>query len=174
MLLLAGLAIWGKFQWDSRSNLASLGPEAPTLQAGDISFRDLNNNGALDVYEDSRQPVEARVDDLLSQMKLEEKAGTMFINFTVAGRDGELVEGIDLSEPLTLAFTPNSGLIASKKMNHISLINVVKDASNFAEWHNKMQKLAERTRLGIPITFASDPRNAVGTGGGVALPSGSI
>ena len=33
-------------------------------------FRDLNKNGKLDVYEDSRQPVEARVNDLLAQMSL--------------------------------------------------------------------------------------------------------
>ena len=45
----------------------------------DFTFRDLNKNGKLDVYEDARQPIQARVEDLLSQMALEEKAGTMFI-----------------------------------------------------------------------------------------------
>src|SRR5580693_7055431 len=44
------------------------------------TFRDLNKNGKLDIYEDSRQPVEARIEDLLKQMTLEEKAGMMFIN----------------------------------------------------------------------------------------------
>jgi beta-glucosidase len=29
-----------------------------------------------------------------------------------------------------------------------------------AEWHNRIQKLAERTRLGIPVTISSDPRHA--------------
>ena len=33
-----------------------------------LVFRDLNKNGKLDVYEDPRQPVEARVEDLLRQM----------------------------------------------------------------------------------------------------------
>ena len=37
------------------------------------TFRDLNKNGKLDVYEDARQPVSARVNDLLSQMTLAEK-----------------------------------------------------------------------------------------------------
>ena len=41
-------------------------------------YRDLNKNGKLDIYEDSRQPVESRVEDLLSQMTLEEKVGQMF------------------------------------------------------------------------------------------------
>ncbi len=36
-----------------------------------VTFRDLNKNGRLDIYEDPRQPVEARVEDLLSQMKTE-------------------------------------------------------------------------------------------------------
>ena len=28
-----------------------------------------------------------------------------------------------------------------------------------AEWHNRLQKLAERTRLGIPVTISTDPRH---------------
>ena len=28
-----------------------------------------------------------------------------------------------------------------------------------AEWYNNLQHLAERSRLGIPVTLASDPRN---------------
>ena len=38
-------------------------------------FRDLNKNSKLDIYEDPRQPIDARVNDLLNQMTLEEKAG---------------------------------------------------------------------------------------------------
>ncbi|WP_372945211.1 glycoside hydrolase family 3 C-terminal domain-containing protein [Muriicola sp.] len=37
------------------------------------TFRDLNGNGALDVYEDERRPAEERIDNLLSQMTMEEK-----------------------------------------------------------------------------------------------------
>ncbi len=33
-----------------------------------VAYRDLNKNGRLDVYEDPRQPISARVDDLLAQM----------------------------------------------------------------------------------------------------------
>ena len=40
--------------------------------------RDLNGNGRLDPYEDPRRPLEERVDDLLAQMTLAEKAGLMF------------------------------------------------------------------------------------------------
>ena len=41
-------------------------------------FRDLNKNKRLDPYEDSRLMVNLRVDDLLSQMTLQEKVGLMF------------------------------------------------------------------------------------------------
>ena len=54
------------------------GEDVQTLIEENIPFRDLNKNGKLDIYEDSRQPVDARVEDLLSQMTLEEKVGQMF------------------------------------------------------------------------------------------------
>lgn len=47
--------------------------EIKELTVDGFTFKDLNRNGALDIYEDSRQPVEARVNDVLSQMTLEEK-----------------------------------------------------------------------------------------------------
>ncbi len=50
----------------------------PSKHAG--SFRDLNKNGKMDVYEDTKQPFDARINDLLKQMTIEEKAGMMFIN----------------------------------------------------------------------------------------------
>ncbi len=48
-----------------------------TLQADGLVFRDLNKNGRLDAYEDWRRPVAERVEDLVDQMTLEEKAGLM-------------------------------------------------------------------------------------------------
>ena len=55
-----------------------------------FSFRDLNKNGRLDIYEDPRQPIEARVEDLLGQMTLAEKAGMLFINGAVVNEDGSI------------------------------------------------------------------------------------
>ena len=54
------------------------------------SFRDLNKNGKLDIYEDNRQPIEARINDLIKQMTLEEKAGMMFINGAKVNDDGSI------------------------------------------------------------------------------------
>ena len=57
-----------------------------------FTFRDLNKNGKLDIYEDPRQPTEARIEDLLAQMTLEEKAGMLFINGAVINEDGSIEE----------------------------------------------------------------------------------
>ena len=38
-----------------------------------------------------------------------------------------------------------------------------------AKFNNNVQKMAERTRLGIPVTIASDPRHGVEFSPGVAI-----
>ena len=121
------------------------------------TFRDLNKNGKLDVYEDARQPVSARVNDLLGQMTLDEKAGMLFINGARINEDGSVED-----RPATgmFAFAPNGlNLVKQKKMNHFNLWQVPSPAA-MAKWYNAMQRyVQDSTRLGIPITIASDPRN---------------
>jgi len=121
---------------------------------GGLVFRDLNKNGKIDVYEDPRQPIEARVEDLLSQMALDEKAGLLFINGTVVNADGSIPEKPG---------APGFGRVAvnqidRKKMNHFNLWQIP-GVQAVAGWYNKLQRYAEGTRLGIPVTIASDPRN---------------
>jgi beta-glucosidase len=121
------------------------------------TFRDLNKNGKLDIYEDSRQPIESRVNDLLGQMTLEEKTGLMFINGARINDDGSIG---DKPGRGMFAFAPNAlGLINKYKMNHFNLW-AIPSVTALAKWYNLMQKYAQdSTRLGIPITIASDPRN---------------
>ncbi len=119
-----------------------------------FSFRDLNKNGKLDIYEDPRRPVEARVEDLLGRMTLEEKTGLLFINGSVVNEDGSIEEKPG---------APGFGMVAAKqitdqKMNHFNLWQIP-GAQAVAVWHNNLQRFAEGTRLGIPVTIASDPRN---------------
>jgi beta-glucosidase len=130
---------------------------AHVITADGFTFRDLNKNGKLDVYEDSRQPVDARIKDLLSQMTIEEKAGMMFINGARINDDGSIREQPGKG---MFAFAPNAlVLVKDKKMNHFNLW-AIPSISNLAKWYNSMQKYVEdSTRLGIPITIASDPRN---------------
>lgn len=116
------------------------GRAAPLLKVGGLSFKDLNRNGALDPYEDWRLPVEKRVSDLLSRMTIEEKAGLMQITSFNAG---------SLEEYLT--------------QRHIRYL-ILRDnlpARELAARANTSQELAEKSRLGIPIVFTSNPRNHV-------------
>ncbi|HEU5052937.1 MAG TPA: glycoside hydrolase family 3 N-terminal domain-containing protein [Hanamia sp.] len=121
------------------------------------TFRDLNKNGKLDIYEDSRQPIDARVKDLLSQMTIEEKAGMMFINGARVNDDGSIQNKPGKG---MFAFAPNAlDLVREKKMNHFNLW-AIPGIDALARWYDSMQKYVEdSTRLGIPITIASDPRN---------------
>ncbi|MGB5667405.1 MAG: glycoside hydrolase family 3 N-terminal domain-containing protein [Maribacter sp.] len=112
----------------------------------DASFRDLNKNNRLDVYEDIDQPIEARIDDLLSQMKLEEKAGLMFNAISGMGF-GEGIQRVD-------------SLISQVHINHLDMPERA-TAKQILEHNNTLQKIAENTRLGIPITFYSDPRHGL-------------
>ncbi len=120
---------------------------------GDLTYRDLNKNGRLDPYEDPRRPVEERVEDLLSQMTLEEKAGLMFHTMLGANEDGSLVEGLDAMGRL-----PTSEMVINRCMNHFN-VHALPAPRLAAQWQNRLQELAEGTRLGIPVTLSSDPRH---------------
>ncbi len=135
-------------------NLFKPGPEAPFLTVDGFTFRDLNKNGRLDPYEDSRRTIIARVEDLLSQMTVEEKAGMMFYTAIGMNSDGSLLDESGEFGPL-----PTSDRVINRLINHFNVYQVA-EPRQLAEWCNRLQKLAERTRLGIPVTIASDPRHA--------------
>ncbi|MCC8250014.1 discoidin domain-containing protein [Saccharothrix luteola] len=78
----------------SASTIRTFSVYVPTLTSVDDGVRvvsgsrDLNKNGAIEPYEDWRQPVETRVNDLLGRMTIEEKAYQMFYNAQVFPRSG--------------------------------------------------------------------------------------
>jgi beta-glucosidase len=152
-----------------RKNLSRLGPAAPTLAVDGIIFRDLNKNGKLDCYEDPRRPIDERVQDLLAQMTLEEKAGLMFHAMIGMNPDGTLVEKASMQSGPTVT----SDVVAVKLMNHFNLLYGQKPRV-MAEWYNRLQKMAEQTRLGIPVTISSDPRHAFSNNLGANLPPGDF
>jgi beta-glucosidase len=155
-------------QAKTKGNPTQLGPEAPTLTIDGFTFRDLNKNGRLDPYEDRRLPVEERVQDLLSQMTLEEKAGTMFHTMIGMNQDGTLVEKPDMFNPLL-----TSDMVVNRLMNHFNVLQAAAPKL-MAVWHNRLQKMAERTRLGIPVTLSSDPRHAFSNNPLAAMLSGAF
>jgi len=139
---------------NTQRNLSLLGKEASTLTQDGITFRDLNKNGKLDIYEDPRRPIQERVEDLLQQMTPEEKAGMMFQTMIGMNKDSTILEKTGL-----FPLPQTSDMIARRLMNHFNILQG-SDPRHMAEWHNRIQKLAEQTRLGIPITISTDPRHA--------------
>ncbi len=123
------------------------------------NYRDLNHNGKKDIYEDAAQPIERRVDDLLSQMNLEEKAGMMFIHGAPVNKDASLNRNPAMVEGFVAALPAAVDNISNLKMNHFNFWQIPPTPATTAIWYNKLQKFAEKTRLGIPVTIASDPRN---------------
>jgi len=97
-----------KWKLASSRNMALLGPDAPKLTINGYQFRDLNKNGRLDTYEDSRAELNDRVDNLTQLMSIEEKAGLMFITMIGMNTDGSLGESPTLRDPLTFILESNS------------------------------------------------------------------
>lgn len=126
--------------------------ETARLRTDDgFAYHDLNGNGQLDPYEDSRLSVEERVADLLPRMTLEEKAGLMFhtsVAFFID--DSAAFAGADPRD------TPAGEMVATQLMSHFNFPQIP-EPRLAAEWQNRIQALAEETRLGIPVTFSSDP-----------------
>jgi beta-glucosidase len=162
IILVAALWITVSGNRSAKKNMALAGPEVKTLTLEGITFRDLNKNGKLDPYEDTRQPMEARVDDLISQMNLDEKVGMMFIPPISMKKDGAISEKPAINDLFSFASNGTSDLLFKRKMNHFNIFTGT-GKKEMAIWYNNLQKLAERTRLGMPVTIASDPRNQYGT-----------
>src|SRR6478735_10022823 len=133
-----------------------------------MDYRDLNGNGKLDAYEDPRVPLEERVDDLLAQMTIEEKAGLMYHTPIGLNADGRLIEA-----PAPFAPVATRELVLDRHITHFNLY-WTPDAGVTAAWHNRLQKLAEGARLGIPVTLSSDPRHGFSDNPATSLASGSF
>ena len=143
--------------------LAKLKPEVKTLEIDGMTFRDLNKNNNLDRFEDYRLDTAQRVEDLISQMTLEEKVGTLFHPPVTINPDwmfrlySLFVDGGKLTE----------SEIINQHINHFNLYGNPKP-ERLAKRLNSLQKIASRSRLGIPVTISSDPIHEVPNGGGVA------
>lgn len=146
-----------------RDDLAAekLGRNAPKIEVDGLRIRDLNKNGEVDPYEDPRAETDDRIEDLLGQMTIEEKAGLMLQPMMFMEASGDVVDGWGG------AFMPGFGttdLIVGREIRHFNLANA-SGCRAMAEWHNRVQDIAERTRLGIPVTVSTDPRHGVRAAG---------
>ncbi|MBQ2951985.1 MAG: hypothetical protein IJE07_00345 [Clostridia bacterium] len=116
------------------------------LEVDGLKFKDLNKNGQLDVYEDWREDIDARIADLLAQMSNVDKANMM----------------VHANMPTTLGASEADGLetiwyyITVYGSTHFLDNDSKGDPGQMAELHNATQMIGESMPLGIPITITSD------------------
>jgi len=138
--------------------MALLGKEAPILRIDGKSYRDLNKNGKLDIYEDINNNIDDRVEDLISQMTIEEKAGSMFFTLIGIHENGDIMDRPEFPDMLSYLINSSSDMLINKKINHFN-IQASHKKESILKWHNEIQRIGECSRLGIPITIGSNPRH---------------
>lgn len=153
------------------------------MEVDGLYFRDLDKDGELDTYEDWRLDTETRVQDLLSQMTSEEKAGTLMFacvfgsNGSTVTDLGESVEdgGSTSISGIPYVDDPETCLYSTEPMVQVSGSNVVPMTYQIQETNvttfiaaltgnpkdqldlfNSIQGIAEDSRLGIPCVFSGD------------------
>jgi beta-glucosidase len=126
---------------------------------------DLNKNGRKDVYEDSSQPAERRVEDLLSQMTLEEKACQLA---TLYGYQRVLKDYLP-TKGWTTAFWKNGVANIDEELTGYPYfessdpgVEYIWPASKHAWALNEIQRFfIEATRLGVPAEFTDEGTRGV-------------
>jgi beta-glucosidase len=120
-----------------------------------VHSRSIQANETVLPYQNASLCIDDRVEDLLSRMTVEEKAGQLFHTQLQQGPNGTL----DLGNATTFR-NSTENMVGEKFMTHFNLVGEVKDVGVVAGWYNLVQELALSTRLGIPITLSSDPRHS--------------
>jgi beta-glucosidase len=112
-------------------------------------------------YQDPQLSTDQRVEDLLSRMELEDKAGLMFQQMVSIG-------GFD--DP-GIFDSPSMRTLLDRRVTHVNILTAP-SAREIAGWHNAVQREALSTPLGIPVSLSSDPRHAFSDNPAAALIAG--
>lgn len=121
---------------------------------------DFNKNGVKDVYEDPNAPIDARIEDLLGQMTLDEKTCQMV---TLYGYQRVLKDDLPTPEWKQALWKDGIGAI-DEHLNGFRQWGLppsdnenVWPASHHAWALNEVQRFfVEETRLGIPVDFTNE------------------
>lgn len=158
------------------------------LHENGYAFKDLNRNGQLDVYEDWRQPVGKRVEDLAAQLSIEEIAGLMLYSnhqaIPATSYDMSTYNGKPYAEsgaqPWELT-DHQKKFLKDDHLRHV-LVTTVETPEIAARWNNSLQAYVEGLGHGIPANNSSDPRHSAradaefnaGGGGQISTWPGSL
>ncbi|MGM9758605.1 MAG: glycoside hydrolase family 3 N-terminal domain-containing protein [Parabacteroides sp.] len=133
----------------------TLQAKGPIYKKGWIDF---NKNGVKDVYEDPEAPIEARVQDLLGQMTLEEKSCQMA---TLYGFGRVLKDSLPTADWKKEIWKDGIANI-DEQLNGVGSVShrtpdLIYPFSNHVEAINQTQRwFVEETRLGIPVDFSNE------------------
>lgn len=132
-----------------------------------LPFKDLNKNGALDLYEDWRANVDDRAKDLAARLSIAEIAGLMLYSKhqSIPAAEQGYFSGTYQGKPFSQSGAVPSDLtdqqlefLNKDHLRHI-LMTSVKSPSIAATWNNNVQEIAESIGFGIPANNSSDPRH---------------
>lgn len=118
-------------------------------------------------FRDPSLPIDDRVENLLGQMTLEEKAGLFFQTMITIGEGGEVA-----GENPLFGIPDTTEMVRDGHLNHFNVFGAASSAAEMAEWHNRLQEVAASTRLGIPVTLSTDPRHSFSDNPGAAIMAG--
>ena len=115
---------------------------------------DFNKNGAMDVFEDPSQSIDKRVENLLSQMTLEEKSCQMA---TLYGYGRVLKDEMPTANWKNEIWKDGIANIDEELSSNKLKTQYSFPYSKHAEAINTIQKwFVEETRLGIPVDFTNE------------------
>lgn len=132
----------------------------PSLPIYHPGWLDLNKNGKRDPYEDQRLNVDARIDDLIARMTLEEKTAQMV---TLYGFGRVLKDELPTNEWGRSFWRDGIGNIDEQTNGNTGTDNDLPDPHHDWPWWlhaqsiNELQRwFVERTRLGVPVDFTNE------------------
>ena len=124
------------------------------IEVDGYRFKDLNDNGVLDAYEDWRLSPQERAENLLSLMTAEQKAVQMVHLTLVTQKDSWFNKNnVGFALVYEYIFEPEEeedGEESDETQTPIS------SARNAAMRTNEIQELSESSELGIPVIFSMD------------------
>ncbi|WP_284984474.1 glycoside hydrolase family 3 N-terminal domain-containing protein [Arthrobacter sp. efr-133-TYG-118] len=73
-----------------------------------------------------------------------------------------------------LGIPPLRTMVECQRISHVNLVNSATTPRQIAEWHNEVQRIAEESAWGVPVTVSTDPRNSFTDNPAAALAAGDF